>query len=69
MDRGVSPVDLSEFDLRRELARLHAMRHETFLHGSEEALGNHTVRTAELELEFLRRFPAREVDPARLRSA
>jgi Family of unknown function (DUF6158) len=58
---------LSEQDLRRELEHVHSTRHETFLHGSHDALDAHTWRTAELEAEYLRRFPAREVDPARLR--
>src|SRR3954471_14454864 len=31
---GVSPQDLAEADLIRELAHLHRTRHETFLHGS-----------------------------------
>ena len=64
---GVPPSKLSEQDLRRELEHVHSTRHETFLHGSHDALDAHTWRTAELEAEFLRRFPAREVDPSRLR--
>ena len=65
---GVPPSKLSEQDLRRELEHVHSTRHETFLHGSHDALDAHTWRTAELEAEYLRRFPAREVDPERLRS-
>ena len=64
---GVPPSKLSEQDLRRALEHVHSTRHETFLHGSHDALDAHTWRTAELEAEYLRRFPAREVDPARLR--
>jgi hypothetical protein len=64
---GVPPSQLSEQDLRRELEHVHATRHETFLHGSHDALDAHGWRTAELEAEYLRRFPEREVDPARLR--
>ena len=64
---GVPPSKLSEQDLRRELEHVHSTRHETFLHGSHDALDAHSWRTAELEAEYLRRFPAREVDPARLR--
>ena len=41
---------------------------ETFLHGSHDALDAHSWRTAELEAEYLRRFPEREVDPERLRA-
>ena len=65
--RGVPPGQLSEHDLRRELQHVHETRHTTFLHGSEDALHEHTRRTADLEAEYLRRFPQREVDPDRLR--
>jgi hypothetical protein len=65
---GVPAVELSEPDLARELAHLHATRHETFLHGSPDALLAHTRRTEELEADYLRRHPEREVDPDRLRS-
>jgi hypothetical protein len=64
---GVPPSDLSEQDLRRELQHVHETRHAAFLHGSDDALDAHTRRTAELEAEFLRRFPRREIEPARLR--
>lgn len=64
---GISASDLDEADLTRELAHLHETRHETFLHGSDEALATHSSRTAELEAEYVRRHPARAVDPARLR--
>jgi hypothetical protein len=65
---GVSPQDLAEADLIRELAHLHRTRHDTFLHGSPDALREHSSRLAELEEEYLRRHPEREVDPARTRS-
>jgi hypothetical protein len=65
---GIPPSDLSEADLRRELAHAHETRHTTFLHGSQDALDAHTRRTAQLEQEFLRRHPEREIDPDRLRS-
>ncbi len=65
---GVPPEDLAEPDLLRELERLHATRHETFLHGARDALRAHTARTEQLEAEYLRRHPEREVDPARTRS-
>jgi hypothetical protein len=38
------------------------------LHGSPDALRAHTSRTAELEDEYLRRYPERDVDPARTRA-
>jgi Family of unknown function (DUF6158) len=65
---GVPAGELSEEDLSRELAHIHETRHETFLHGSGDALAAHTRRTAELEDEYLRRHPEREIDPDRLRS-
>ncbi len=64
---GVAPANLDEADLERELAQLHRTRHETFLHGSTQALQHHSERTAELELEYLRRHPEREIDDQRLR--
>jgi hypothetical protein len=65
--RGVDPDGLSDEELMRELARVHHTRHDTLRHGSEAALDNHTRRTEELEAEYLRRFPHREIDPSRLR--
>jgi Family of unknown function (DUF6158) len=65
---GVRPQDLAENDLLRELKHLHTTRHETFLHGSPDALREHSSRTEQLENEYLRRHPEREVDPARTRS-
>ena len=64
---GIPPADLSDDDLLRELASLHDTRHDTLRHGSDSALEHHNRRMVELEAEYLRRFPQREVDPARLR--
>lgn len=64
---GTNPRALDEKDLLRELGQLHVTRHETFLHGSDDALRAHTRRTAELEDEYLRRHPGREIEPGRLR--
>jgi len=64
---GVPADELAEDDLLRELRHLHDTRHDAFLHGSADALGMHTRRTVELEAEYVRRHPEREVDPARLR--
>jgi hypothetical protein len=69
MAEGVPARELGEADLLRELKSLHDTRHRTFRHGSLDALARHTERTAELEDEYLRRRPGREVDPARLRPA
>lgn len=68
MSTGVPASELGEDDLMRELERLHDTRHGTFRHGSDDAVTTHTERTAELEAEYLRRHPEREVDPQRLRA-
>jgi hypothetical protein len=65
---GVAALDLTDEDLLRELAELHRTRHETLRHGSDDALEMHDERMTELEGEYLRRFPEREVDPQRLRA-
>lgn len=68
MGTGIDPIELSYPDLLRELEHLHNTRHETFLHGAPDALREHTARTFELEQEYLRRNPEREVDPRRTRA-
>ena len=65
---GIPATELDPDDLLRELEQLHTTRHDTLRHGSPDALDAHTQRMAELEQEYLRRFPDREVDPGRLRS-
>jgi len=67
-DEGVAAEELDEEALLRELASLHRTRHETFLHASTQALQHHSERTTQLELEYLRRHPERQIDPERLRS-
>jgi hypothetical protein len=67
-DHRVPATDLAEQALLRELASLHGTRNETFLHGSDDALAEHTSRTSELEAEYVRRHPERAIDPQRLRS-
>ncbi|MFI5909748.1 DUF6158 family protein [Dactylosporangium sp. NPDC051541] len=64
---GVPARELDDADLSRELRHLHETRDDTFRHGSSQALLNHDSRTEELEAEYLRRFPDRAVDPARVR--
>ncbi|GAA4258127.1 DUF6158 family protein [Dactylosporangium darangshiense] len=64
---GVPATSLSSADLSRELRHLHATRDDALRHASSRALATHDERTAELEAEYLRRFPDREVDPRRLR--
>jgi hypothetical protein len=65
---GVAAGELSEEDLLRELDSVHRTRHQTFLHGSTTALLAHTERTRELEEEYLRRHPERQIDAHRLRA-
>ncbi len=66
---GIDPTTLDDDDVRREMLQLHQTRHETVLHGSEDALETHTRRMLELENEYLRRFPQDAApDPARTRA-
>ncbi|MCX4750828.1 DUF6158 family protein [Kitasatospora sp. NBC_01287] len=65
---GVAARSLLDERLLHELEQLHRTRHETFLYGSDEALRHHTERSAELEAEYLRRFPNRLVTAGRTRS-
>lgn len=65
---GVPAAALSDQDLLRELKSLHDTRNTTLRHGSAESLAHHSERCAELEDEYLRRNPQREVDPERLRA-
>lgn len=65
---GIPASDLADEELNRELAHLHETRHEVFLHGSAQALDHHTQRMADLEQEWLRRHPERQIDPQRLRA-
>ncbi|MCA2216813.1 DUF6158 family protein [Jidongwangia harbinensis] len=65
-ETGIDPAGLADDDLFRELGSLHRTRLHTLRHGPDAALENHFRRTAELEAEYLTRFPGREVDPSRL---
>jgi hypothetical protein len=55
---GIPGSELADADLQRELGELHRTRNDTLRHGSDNALANHNERLAELEEEYLRRFPA-----------
>jgi hypothetical protein len=66
--QGIPAVELADEDLVRELAQLHRTRADTLRHGSDAALTTHEARTDELEAEYVRRWPDREVDPARTRA-
>jgi hypothetical protein len=65
-ETGIDPAGLADDDLFRELGSLHRTRLDTLRHGPDAALATHFKRTAELETEYLARYPGREVDPARL---
>ncbi|MCW2548756.1 MAG: hypothetical protein JWN96_3216 [Mycobacterium sp.] len=66
---GIDAGALADDTLARELASLHATRHETFLEGSDDALAIHTKRMLLLEGEYTRRFPDRNAPhPLRTRA-
>ncbi|MET9958406.1 DUF6158 family protein [Streptomyces sp. NPDC006326] len=65
---GPSARDLEDGRLLKELEAIHRTRHETLLHGSDEALVTHTQRMNELEHEYVRRHPGRAQTAARTRS-
>lgn len=67
MSTGVSPTELGDSDLLRELGSLYDTRLDSLRHASDQALEQHSLRTADLEAEYMRRFPGREIDPERLR--
>ncbi|RFU85810.1 hypothetical protein DY218_15525 [Streptomyces triticagri] len=64
---GVDPKSLDDKELLKELETIHRTRHDTLLHGSDDALRAHDVRTAQLEGEYLRRYPRRPVAGGRTR--
>ncbi|WP_019629047.1 DUF6158 family protein [Actinomadura atramentaria] len=68
MSTGIDASRLHDDDLFRELGHLYETRMEALRHASDDALAEHTARTEELETEYLRRYPAREIDPDRLRA-
>jgi hypothetical protein len=59
--QGVPPAELDDDRLLIELESIHRARHDTFLHGTAEALVTHGQRMRDLEQEYLRRHPRREV--------
>jgi hypothetical protein len=66
---GIDPAGLADADIFRELASLYRTRLDTLRHGPDAALDNHFKRTAELETEYMARYPRREVDASRLTQA
>ncbi|WP_221358197.1 DUF6158 family protein [Streptomyces beigongshangae] len=65
---GVDAGLLDDEQLMRELETIHRTRHDTLLHGSNDALSAHNLRMAELEGEYLRRNPRRPVTEGRTRA-
>ncbi|MCX5192643.1 DUF6158 family protein [Streptomyces sp. NBC_00249] len=65
---GPAASELEDGRLLKELETIHRTRHETLLHGSDEALATHTQRLRELEDEYVRRHPQRAQATARTRS-
>jgi hypothetical protein len=69
-DRTSTGIDAGRLDdqqLIRELESIHRTRHDTLLHGSNDALRTHNERMAQLEGEYLRRNPRRPVAAGRTR--
>lgn len=60
---GVTPKNLSDPALKRELRHLWRTREETIMSGSSQAIATHTRRMLELEDELIGRFPD-ETEPA-----
>ncbi|MEU3188173.1 DUF6158 family protein [Streptomyces sp. NPDC006923] len=67
-ESGVPPEQLDDALLLKEVETLHRTRHETLLHGPEDALATHTARMTALENEYLRRHPHRVPDAGRTRA-
>jgi hypothetical protein len=67
-EQGIPAERLSEDNLLQELDSIHRTRHDTFLYGSTESLATHTARMQELEGEYLRRHPERQISADRLRA-
>jgi len=65
---GVPVRELSDEDLTREMQSVHRTRDDTLRHGPDAALSQHSERMAELEAEYLRRNPDREVTRSRAAS-
>jgi hypothetical protein len=59
--------ELADEELLEHLGQLYETRLDTLRHGSQDALDNSDRRLRELEGEYLRRHPEREVSPERVR--
>ncbi|HEX2905015.1 MAG TPA: DUF6158 family protein [Jatrophihabitans sp.] len=58
MTSGVPAAQLSDEQLRHDLAHLKGKQHDIAQDGTADQQRNHADRTAELEAEFVRRFGA-----------
>ncbi len=67
MTDGIAPHRLDDASLLHELESLHSTRNTTLRHAPGDALAAHTHRMTQLEDEYVRRFPEREVDARRTR--
>ena len=67
VDEGHPTQELSDEQLFDDLAQLYTTRLQTLRHGADAAWQNSDRRMAELEGEYLRRYPGREVSPRRER--
>ncbi|WP_433333184.1 DUF6158 family protein [Spirillospora sp. CA-294931] len=68
MATGVAPDALSDEKLLVELGHLYDTRLDALRHAASQAFSEHTHRMNQLEAEYLRRRPGREIDPERLRA-
>lgn len=59
---GIPAQDLSDDDLGRDLEQVYAKRYDMFRHGAADQFRNNVQRMAELEAEYVRRFPDRVTD-------
>ena len=59
--------ELTDEELFEHLGQLYETRLDTLRHGSQDSLDNSDRRLRELEGEYLRRHPEREVSPERVR--
>lgn len=59
--------ELSDEQLFEHLGQLYATRLDTLRHGAQDAWDNSDRRLRELEGEYLRRYPDREVSSDRVR--
>ena len=68
MTDGTDPARLDDEALLHELEQLYQTRLDTLRHGSQQAVRHSGERLNELEAEYVRRRPEREVEAGRLRS-